>query len=216
MKSKKISAAFKILLAVVLCLGAYSASFAEPPRGGDRPPMMNGGGDDGDMPMMDESKIKEIKEKVRKERNERIREELKFDEAKTKKLIAVLDKLDDERASEMKEGFGLFREIKDATKDDNLSEAKAKELLDKLEKKGNYMCESRKKKHEEIKKILTAKEMLKYLAFERKFEQGMRDVMREKMRGGDNGVRDHGKGEGRDGAGKGGERRDRDRDREHN
>jgi len=123
----------------------------------------------------DPAKAAEVKKRILEERNKRMKEELKLTDEKAAKLFTVLTKYDAIIDEDIRSGMKFKDEVSAALKSGNISEEKAAEIVKKLAEREKSVCDTRQKKHDEIKAILTSKEMLKFMIMEKRFMQRMKE-----------------------------------------
>ncbi|MDH4227289.1 MAG: hypothetical protein OEV59_06000 [Deltaproteobacteria bacterium] len=119
----------------------------------------------------------ELKKRIVDERNKKIKEELDLGSSKASKLFEVLSKYDGLIEAEMRESLEFKNEVANAAKDGSVSGGQAEEFLKKYETRERAAFELRQKRHDEIKNILSSKEMLKFLIFERRFVQRTEELL---------------------------------------
>ncbi|MDH4227288.1 MAG: hypothetical protein OEV59_05995 [Deltaproteobacteria bacterium] len=161
----KLSKVYGIAAMALAVMVIGSAAYAENGAGDKRPQQPPPGA-----AMQQEltpEKIKEMKENAIKERNSRISDE--FGSDKAKKIIAILDKYE----IDISESFALRRDVGAAVNQTDrtisVDDAKAKALVERIEKVKKTAYEKNTKRNEELLKTVGGKDTLKFIILENMF-----------------------------------------------
>ena len=155
------------IMAASLMLFFSAQGFAAEPRPGGRP-----GGQDRPQEM------RKVRERIETLRMWKLTKALDLDANTSAKLFPIINKYDKKRAdleASMREDM---KDLREAIRD-NVSDAKLKPLLDRLEENHRQFQGIGNEERTELKRILTLQQQAKYVLFQVEFMRELRETIRE-------------------------------------
>ena len=189
---------------LILALSVPAVSWTEPARGEDRPADMSSGGpmrpDDGERARPEgrrggppsKERMEQMRKRVEMVRMWKLTETLDLDEKTALKLFPVLRKYDEKKVELQRERYQITRKMRRVEKGSEGEKVDAKKLLADMDKNRAAMVDLEKAQRDELGKILTPEQMVKYIAFEESFRREMQQMLRESRGGREGGKRQPG------------------------
>ncbi|MEE9615064.1 MAG: hypothetical protein V3W31_09000 [Thermodesulfobacteriota bacterium] len=177
-----------VFFAAVITSGGITVRAQEPPGpppgGGELQSRQFQGGGRGEE---GKDRREQIRKKIALLYMWRLTETLDLDEATAAKLFPVLNRYNKKKMPLERERMKLIIEAREASKTGD--ESGSEELLKRVEKNQSALRDLGQEQAEEMKKVLTPAQMVKYLTFEEKFREEVRGMIRDArqkrgMRGG--------------------------------
>lgn len=129
-------------------------------------------------------KIERIQKQIEMVRMWRLTKELDLDEEGAARVFPILSRYDKKRMDLEVERFRIMRELRETINDDRDrdNERRVEKLMDRLESNKSAMDRLQDAEREELKKVLTRRQMAKYIIFQQRFEHEMKEIIREHRR----------------------------------
>jgi uncharacterized protein YktB (UPF0637 family) len=121
-------------------------------------------------------------ERIERFKKMELLEVLKLDEEKAVRFSVRFDTHED-KMKQLREARNIVLDELDSLVQKNSDPKKYQKLVDKVYENDQNMFTERKRFLDEMRALLTAEQFAKFLVFEKKFEQRLRDAMREMRRG---------------------------------
>lgn len=129
-------------------------------------------------------KIEQIQKQIEMTRMWRLTKELDLDEGSAARLFPILNRYDKKRMDLEIERFRIMRQMREAINEDRGwdNDRKVDKLMDRLESNKSALDRLRDEERGELNKVLTKKQMARYILFQQRFEHEMKEMIREHRR----------------------------------
>ena len=111
----------------------------------------------------------------------KLTEDLNLTPEQSEKFFPVYNKFQDDREAIESERFETFKKLEDLTNEEKPSDKEINALIDKLDSFDNRLQARREQFRNDLKDILTTKQIGRLYVFEVKFMQEMRSIVRDAM-----------------------------------